>query len=292
MCLDLVSLGVSLRPTFLAPPFGRSTRGSVQLDRARVGNLPSSVFHSASPGEMLPAVSGIGKRFADSFGAFASIWRNAEPPVARARVDGFDRRPLRLSHRGVGLRLRCGRREGRRARLPGATHPGRARRPVRRHARRPLPHASASCSSRTSPASCSSVRRPSASSSTPTHGSSTASRSRRRSRRRRSAPRRPRSRLRSPERPEELTAANAVASGVESIAVFVGPGPRRRAPRRREHRRRLPRDRRSSSSSRRSSSLLIHVDHADQPRRELEASTIAAERLAGSRRSGRTRHCA
>jgi len=80
--------------------------------------------------------------------------------------------------------------------------------------------------------------------------------------------------------PAELTAANAVASGVESIAVFAGPA--------------LAGILLAVASTGvvftitalliAASALfllLIHVERAEQPRRELDASTIAAERFAG-----------
>ena len=80
--------------------------------------------------------------------------------------------------------------------------------------------------------------------------------------------------------PEELTAANAVASGVESIAVFAGPA--------------LAGILLGVASAGAVFTitallilasafflLLIRVEQAEQPRRELAASTIAAERLAG-----------
>lgn len=86
--------------------------------------------------------------------------------------------------------------------------------------------------------------------------------------------------------PEELTAANAVASGVESIAVFAGPA--------------LAGVLLAVASTGVVFTmtallvavsalfvLLIHVEHADQPRRELSASTIAAERMAGFTTLGR-----
>lgn len=86
--------------------------------------------------------------------------------------------------------------------------------------------------------------------------------------------------------PEELTAANAVASGVESIAVFAGPA--------------LAGVLLGVASTEVvflvtaalivASSLfllLIHVEHTERPRRELAASTIAAERLAGFTTLGR-----
>lgn len=80
--------------------------------------------------------------------------------------------------------------------------------------------------------------------------------------------------------PAELTAANAVASGVESIAVFAGPA--------------LAGVLLAVASTGVVFTitallivasalflLLIHVERAEQPRRELDASTIAAERFAG-----------
>lgn len=80
--------------------------------------------------------------------------------------------------------------------------------------------------------------------------------------------------------PEELTAANAVASGVESIAVFAGPA--------------LAGILLGVASTGLvflttallivASSLflvLMQVEKVERPRRELDASTIAAERLAG-----------
>lgn len=80
--------------------------------------------------------------------------------------------------------------------------------------------------------------------------------------------------------PAELTAANAVASGVESIAVFAGPA--------------LAGILLAVASTGVVFTitallivasalflLLIHVERAEQPRRELDASTIAAERFAG-----------
>lgn len=86
--------------------------------------------------------------------------------------------------------------------------------------------------------------------------------------------------------PEELTAANAVATGVESIAVFAGPA--------------LAGVLLSVASAGAVFTstallvlasafflLLIHVERADQPRRELDASTIVAERLAGFTTLGR-----
>lgn len=86
--------------------------------------------------------------------------------------------------------------------------------------------------------------------------------------------------------PEELTAANAVASGIESIAVFVGPA--------------LAGVLLAVASTGVVFTitallvvasalflLLISVDQPERPRRELEASTIAAERLAGFTTLGR-----
>ena len=86
--------------------------------------------------------------------------------------------------------------------------------------------------------------------------------------------------------PEELTAANAVASGVESIAVFAGPA--------------LAGVLFAVASTGLVFTitalllvvstlflLLIHVERVEQPRRELEASTIMAERLAGFTTLGR-----
>lgn len=86
--------------------------------------------------------------------------------------------------------------------------------------------------------------------------------------------------------PEELTAANAVASGVESIAVFAGPA--------------LAGVLFAVASTGLVFTItamlllistfflfLIHVERKEQPRRELEASTIMAERLAGFTTLGR-----
>ena len=86
--------------------------------------------------------------------------------------------------------------------------------------------------------------------------------------------------------PEELTAANAVASGVESVAVFAGPT--------------LAGLLLGFASTEVVFTvtallivvsslflLLIQVERNDQPRRELDASTIAAERLAGFTTLGR-----
>jgi MFS family permease len=86
--------------------------------------------------------------------------------------------------------------------------------------------------------------------------------------------------------PEELTAANAVASGVESIAVFAGPA--------------LAGILLGIASTgvvflmtallivvSSAFLVLIHIEHVERPRRELDASTIAAERLAGFTTLGR-----
>jgi MFS family permease len=86
--------------------------------------------------------------------------------------------------------------------------------------------------------------------------------------------------------PEELTAANAVASGVESIAVFAGPA--------------LAGVLFAVASTGLVFTItamlllvstfflfLIRVERKEQPRRELEASTIMAERLAGFTTLGR-----
>jgi MFS family permease len=80
--------------------------------------------------------------------------------------------------------------------------------------------------------------------------------------------------------PDELTAANAVAAGVESVAVFAGPA--------------LAGVLFAVASTGLVFTitallvvasafflLLIQLEHTDAPRRELEASTIMAERLAG-----------
>ncbi len=86
--------------------------------------------------------------------------------------------------------------------------------------------------------------------------------------------------------PEELTAANAVASGIESVAVFAGPA--------------LAGVLLAVASTGVvftitallvvTSALfliLIQIDHAERPPRRLDASTIAAERLAGFTTLGR-----
>ncbi len=88
--------------------------------------------------------------------------------------------------------------------------------------------------------------------------------------------------------PEELTAANAVASGVESVAVFAGPA--------------LAGVLFAVASTGLVFTitallvvvsalflLLIQLEHAEAPRRELEASTIMAERLAGFTTLGKDR---
>jgi MFS family permease len=80
--------------------------------------------------------------------------------------------------------------------------------------------------------------------------------------------------------PEELTAANAVASGIESIAIFAGPA--------------LAGVLLAVASTGLAFTItaslivvsaalltLISVEREDRPKRELDASTIAAERLAG-----------
>jgi MFS family permease len=88
--------------------------------------------------------------------------------------------------------------------------------------------------------------------------------------------------------PEELTAANAVASGVESVAVFAGPA--------------LAGVLLGLAGAdvvfAATAALivvssvflaLIRLEHEEQPRRELDATTIAAERLAGFTTLGRHR---
>lgn len=88
--------------------------------------------------------------------------------------------------------------------------------------------------------------------------------------------------------PEELTAANAVASGVESLAVFAGPALAG-----------VLLGVASTGVVFASTALLIvvsslflvliQVERPARPRRELDASTIAAERLAGFTTLGRHR---
>jgi MFS family permease len=86
--------------------------------------------------------------------------------------------------------------------------------------------------------------------------------------------------------PEELTAANAVASGIESVAVFAGPA--------------LAGMLLAVASTgtvfaitallivaSAAFVLLIQVAHVERPRRELDAATIASERLAGFTTLGR-----
>ena len=88
--------------------------------------------------------------------------------------------------------------------------------------------------------------------------------------------------------PKELTAANAVASGIESIAVFAGPA--------------LAGALFAVASTGLVFTitallvvisalflLLIQLERTEAPRRELEASTIMAERLAGFTTLGRNR---
>ena len=86
--------------------------------------------------------------------------------------------------------------------------------------------------------------------------------------------------------PEELTAANAVASGIESVAVFAGPA--------------LAGILLAVASTGVVFTItallivvsalflvLIQADATERPARELDASTIAAERLAGFRVLGK-----
>lgn len=86
--------------------------------------------------------------------------------------------------------------------------------------------------------------------------------------------------------PEELTAANAVASGIESVAVFAGPA--------------LAGVLLAVASTgtvflitaalivlSAAFLALIHTEREEQPSRELDASTIAAERIAGFTTLGR-----
>ena len=80
-----------------------------------------------------------------------------EPPLARARVGGVDRRPLRVPDRRLRLRVRRRRREGGRSRLPRPPHPGGAHRAVRRACSATATRASVSCSARTSRGSSSSA---------------------------------------------------------------------------------------------------------------------------------------
>jgi MFS family permease len=88
--------------------------------------------------------------------------------------------------------------------------------------------------------------------------------------------------------PEELTAANAVASGVESVAVFAGPA--------------LAGVLFAVASTglvftitaalvvvSAAFLVLVRLERVEAPRRELEASTIMAERLAGFTTLGRDR---
>ncbi len=211
-----------------------------------------------------------------------------EPALAGARLGSVDRRPLRVPDRGLRLRLRRRRREGGRAHLPRSPHPCRARRALRGHARRPLPARARPARHQPHARRARDGAAASQSSRTPIRGSCTRSRSPRRSPRRRSARRRPRSRPRSRGRPSELTAANAVASGVESIAVFVGPA--------------LAgvllgvastgvvftTDRGCSSSSRRSSSSSSTSSAAERPRaRARGVHDRRRKRSPGSRRSAR-----
>ena len=172
---------------------------------------------------MLFRGGGIGRRFKDSLRAFAAVWSQREPAVARARLDSVDRRSLRVPHRRLRLRVR---RRGRRR--------GRPRSSSRGSYRQRSSHRSPGCSAtatRESGFSCSRTSRAivlvgarrSRCSRTRPRGSSTGSRSRAtiattpfRSSQAALTPSLART-------PEELTAANAVASGVESIAVFAGP---------------------------------------------------------------------
>ncbi len=86
--------------------------------------------------------------------------------------------------------------------------------------------------------------------------------------------------------PRELTAANAVASGVDSLALFAGPALAGLLLALLERRRSSSRSRPYSSSFRPSSSLLIRTPSEERPRGEIEAATLASEALAGFRTIG------
>ncbi len=222
--LDLVLWACRLCPTFVLLLFGRSRADSDQLDRVRGRNLPSPTSILQQRVRCSRAV----RRMADaSKGVLRSIHGSLaerEPPLAGARVGGVDHRALRVPRCRLGLCLRRRRRESRRARVPGSSDPRRSHLTLRRHARRPLPRASA-CSLITNivPRRFRAGVGSRLSSSTPVRGSSTACRS---------PPTIATTPFRSAQAaltpslartPNELTAANAVASGVESIAVFAGP---------------------------------------------------------------------
>lgn len=228
---------------------------------------------------MLPAVSGIGKRFADSFGAFASIWRNANlrwlELAWTASIVGHYAFLIAVSvyaygvggEKAVGLvflaRLIPAALVAPFAGMLGDRYPRERVLLVTNVTRIALVGASAvGVLVDADPWVVYGLAIAATIATTPFRSSQAAL-----------TPSLART-------PEELTAANAVASGVESIAVFVGPA--------------LAGVLLGVASTGAVflvtallivvSSLflvLIHVDHADQPRRELDASTIAAERLAG-----------
>ena len=205
-----------------------------------------------------------------------------EPALARARLGGVDRRPLRVPHRRLRLRLWGRRRGGRRARLPGPPHSGRARRAVRRDARRPV--SARTGSSAHEPHSHRSRRSGGDRASSPTRipwivyglvdrrddsHHAVPLRHRRHSRRR--SPARPRSSLpRTPSRagsrasqssPDPLSRASSWPPRAPGVVFAITAAPDRRL-------RAVP-------------SAHVGRAHGEARSGELDASTIAAERLAG-----------
>ena len=215
-------LAVSSRRTFVAPPVGRF--GAVLSNKTAHSSRKSSLAPLSfdKSGEMLPAVaasagaSGLARRLRIRL-------EEREPALARARVDGVDRRPLRLPDRRLRLR-----RTASAVRRPSGSSSSRASSLLRSLPRSPecsatATRASAFSSSPTSPASSSSAQLRSACSLDAAAGSSTGSSI---AATIATTPFRSSQAALTPSlarTPEELTAANAVASGVESVAVFAGP---------------------------------------------------------------------
>ena len=151
-------LGVWSRPTSSCLLlFGRSTRGSIELDSACVENLPSQSFIRQARVRCCPPWVGLAGVSGTPRARSRSVWRNANLRWLELAWTRIDRRPVRVPGRGLGLRIRHRRREGGRTDLPRSARS----RPRSLHRSRgcsaTATRASASCSSRTSPASCSSA---------------------------------------------------------------------------------------------------------------------------------------